>query len=258
MFKKISSRVFRNRNSHSAFLDVRLKHCQYLTHSKIFVVGNNKTGTTSLEHFFKKLGFLCLPQQIPESLYFENRHNTSALLGKLNPYIRSFEVFQDLPFSETSILDELVRSWPHEKYIYTMRSKVSWYNSLLNHHSQTAGFQIDKSKKIFSIVDTQSAVKSLKKWSYRGQNMYEHIIDRYSIPSSLSVYDFECLISYHMKHEHTSQRLLAGRDALFLDITTDPNASKKICEFISLPFTVELPIKNKRNINSLYRLSSRK
>ena len=104
---------------------------------KIFCIGRNKTGTTSIKKVFKDLGFIVGDQ-----------HNAEELLpyykaGNFDPIIKyclSAQVFQDFPFSCPETFKYVDKAYPGSKFILTVRdSPEQWYQSLINFHSKLFG-----------------------------------------------------------------------------------------------------------------------
>lgn len=105
---------------------------------KIFCIGRNKTGTTSLQKAFQDLGFKVGDQRQAEVLcdqfYFERR------FGPILDYCRSAQVFQDVPFSYPYLFVLLDHYFPNSKFILTVRdSPEQWYSSLTRFHAKRWG-----------------------------------------------------------------------------------------------------------------------
>lgn len=102
---------------------------------KIFCIGLNKTGTTSLGFFFELQGFKVLNQRIGELMLlqylkrdFENIAEQCSSSG--------CDVFQDVPFSLPDTFEYLAERFPESKFILTVRDSAEvWYQSMLQFHS---------------------------------------------------------------------------------------------------------------------------
>lgn len=102
---------------------------------KIFCIGLNKTGTTSLGVFFENNGFKVEKQKNGE-LMLQNYldRNFKDIIKKCNRS-RS-QVFQDVPHSLPYTFVHLDTAFPNSKFILTIRnSPKDWYNSILSFHS---------------------------------------------------------------------------------------------------------------------------
>jgi len=101
---------------------------------KIFCIGRNKTGTTTLHKTFLQHGFRVGSQSKAESLI-----DAYALrdFKKIIRYCRSAQAFQDLPFSLPYTYMILDNAFPGSKFILTERDNdEQWYNSLVKFHSK--------------------------------------------------------------------------------------------------------------------------
>lgn len=95
---------------------------------KIFGIGWEKTGTTSLEAFFKELGFT-LGDQANGALLLRD-----WALRNFDPIVdlaRSAQFFQDIPFSLPFTYTVMDREFPGAKFILSIRSDTDeWYTSV--------------------------------------------------------------------------------------------------------------------------------
>lgn len=105
---------------------------------KIFCIGCNKTGTTSLAEVMKAMGFHAAPQARAERL-LKNYINND--IEKIISFVRRHgSFFQDVPFSLPKIYKNINESFPNSKFILTVRdSSDVWYNSICKFHSKLFG-----------------------------------------------------------------------------------------------------------------------
>lgn len=105
---------------------------------KIFCVGCNKTGTTSLAQAMKVMGFHVAPQARGERL-LKNYINND--IESIISFVRRHGVFfQDVPFSLPGVYKNINESFPMSKFILTIRdSSDVWYNSISKFHSKLFG-----------------------------------------------------------------------------------------------------------------------
>lgn len=104
---------------------------------KIFCVGANKTGTTSLWREFENLGFLVGRQKKAERLM---PHYISGDFDPIIDYCRTAQVFQDVPFSLPGTFVQMDRAFPNSKFILSIRdSPEQWYQSITKFHSKLFG-----------------------------------------------------------------------------------------------------------------------
>ena len=96
---------------------------------KVFGIGFHKTGTTSLAHALKLLGYAVTgpngfrDPQIAENVY--------AMADSL---VAEFDAFQDNPWPV--IYQYLDRKWPGSKFILTLRPPEKWIDSLVRHFGE--------------------------------------------------------------------------------------------------------------------------
>lgn len=113
---------------------------------KVFVIGFNKTGTTSIEAALKELGYYLGNQRRGEMLWGDIvSKNYEALYSLIN----SAEAFQDNPFSCPEIFKVIDQKFPGSKFILTVRDSVDqWYKSTINFESKIFGNGSLPSKKM--------------------------------------------------------------------------------------------------------------
>ena len=104
---------------------------------KIFCIGVNKTGTTSLKKAFKELGYVVGNQWKAEQLLTEYKNGDFDVIAK---YCKTAQVFQDFPFSFPKTYEFMDRAYPNAKFILSIRdSSEQWYYSLVKFHSKVFG-----------------------------------------------------------------------------------------------------------------------
>ena len=82
---------------------------------KIFVIGRNKTGTTSLRRTFEELGFPVGDQREAERLY--DRAYFEGRFEAIVDYCHSAQVFQDVPFGCPGTFRHLDAAFPSSLFI---------------------------------------------------------------------------------------------------------------------------------------------
>jgi len=94
---------------------------------KVFGIGCNKTGTTTLGHCLKLLGF-GPHAHWPNS----NRLVKHWAQGNYQPileFAENFECFDDSPWNITDVYQHLDIRFPKSKFILTLRDSDSWFTS---------------------------------------------------------------------------------------------------------------------------------
>ncbi|WP_179335364.1 sulfotransferase [Winogradskyella costae] len=100
---------------------------------KVFCIGRNKTGTTSLEKVLKEFGFKMGNQSEGEMLIAAYREHD---WDKIVKFCKSAETFQDVPFSWPYTWLFLYKTYPNAKFILTIRNEEDWYRSITSFHSK--------------------------------------------------------------------------------------------------------------------------
>lgn len=104
---------------------------------KIFCVGLNKTGTTSLFRTLENLNFKMGDQRSGELLF---RNWVKNDFDPIIQYTKSSMAFQDIPFSLPSTYGVLDKYYVNSKFILSVRdSPEQWYNSVVKFHSKLWG-----------------------------------------------------------------------------------------------------------------------
>ena len=104
---------------------------------KVFCVGRNKTGTTSLASVMTSLGYRAGDQPKAELLIEDWARGDYDAIGRL---CRRRDFFQDIPFSLAGTFKAMDQAFPKSRFILTVRSNSEvWYESLLRFHTKLIG-----------------------------------------------------------------------------------------------------------------------
>lgn len=106
---------------------------------KIFCIGYNKTGTTSLSRIISNNNISVAPQ-IPFEYNLESYFygNYSTFTNMIKEYYYDKVFFQDVPFSLPNMYKFLDKEFPNSKFILTVRdNEDEWYNSLIRFYKKT-------------------------------------------------------------------------------------------------------------------------
>jgi hypothetical protein len=98
--------------------------------SKVFVIGSNKTGTTSLTLALRGLGYSVAPEGLvynKDSGVFEAFH--AGVYDKVYDIINRFDAFEDRPYNHTDFYKRLDKKYLGSKFILTLRDTQSWIES---------------------------------------------------------------------------------------------------------------------------------
>jgi len=206
-------------------LKVRLKQ-----KPKVFVIGANKTGTTSMNKFLQDLGYRMGPQRKFELLafdYFDGKWE------RILNIIKNYEAFQDTPFSKATneFLLELQQRYPDAKFILSTRDDASeWYHSLLQFHRKL--WFKDK-----AIVDW----KDVKEVNYGTEGLLLHfMLSNHSLETlpdgySKLPYDQEILEQWYNDYNSRIVKFFEGNANFIVVNLKDQNTTDQLKEFLGHP-----------------------
>lgn len=101
---------------------------------KVFCIGFNKTGTTSVEQALKNFGYRIGNYSIAVMLMTDWYRGD---FDRLIRYCQTAEAFQDIPFSLPLTYRHLDAAFPDAKFILTIRdSEDQWFQSLVKYHTK--------------------------------------------------------------------------------------------------------------------------
>lgn len=196
---------------------------------KVFCIGFNKTGTTSLETALKRLGYVVGNQHLGEQIAF--KHWAQRDFRTLIWFCRTAQAFQDLPFSYPDTYKALDAAFPGSRFILTVRdSSEQWYESLVRFHA-----------KVWSdgrVPPTKAELEKDGSW-YIHRNLFD-------VPED-NPYQKDVLIGTYERHnagvvDHFRSR---PENLLVLNVG-EKGAYGKLCGFLDKPCSQsEFPWENK-------------
>jgi len=201
---------------------------------KIFGIGNNKTGTTSLKMAMEDLGYKIGDQRKAELLHQEwAQRNFKPIIE----YCKTAEFFQDFPFSKSFTFVALDQAYPNSKFILTVRDNPEqWYNSITKFHAKLWG----KDGRIPTEEDLKNAT-----YIYKGRPWEMNRLA--AITPENDPYQKEALIQSYIDYNNSIINYFKHRskDLLILNVA-EKGAYPKLCQFLGLPLTTEeFPWENK-------------
>lgn len=115
----------------------RLHELPRMPARKIFCIGKNKTGTTSLERVLGDLGFRLGVQAEGERLL---RDWAQRDFRRIVALAATADAFQDVPFSLPHTFRALDAAFPEARFILSVRASADeWYESLVRFHTKIVG-----------------------------------------------------------------------------------------------------------------------
>lgn len=189
---------------------------------KIFCVGANKTGTTSLKTAMADLGFVVGYQTKAEKLI------PVWARRKFDPIIKycySAQFFQDIPFSLPYSYIALDQAFPNSKFILTVRDDTEqWYNSITRSHAKIWG----KNGRIPTAQDLKEA-----NYHYEGGVWNSFNLIFQTLPTD--PYNREKFFEFYEQHNREVITYFRHRqdDLLILNVA-EIGAYKKLCDFLGV------------------------
>ena len=197
-----------------------------LSESKIFCIGAGKTGTTSLESFFRSLGFRVGDQAKGELLVHEWAVRNFAPIIAL---AEAAQFFQDIPFSCPFTFQAMDTAFPGSKFILSVRDDAEeWFASVTRFHTKIIG------KGRLPTAD------DLKEFPYRYKGwLWEAVKVIYGV-SEEEPYRKDFLIDWYTRHNDEVKRYFAyRRDSLLVVNVSDQRAAEQLMTFVGLPYKGE-------------------
>jgi len=204
--------------------------------TKIFCIGNGKTGTTSLEKALSDFGYKLGCQEKGELLLNEYANRD---FDKIINFCKSADAFQDAPFCFKYTFIHLDVAFPNSKFILTIRdSDEQWYNSLVNFHT-----------KLFGKNNNIPTAKDLKEAPYRYKGYVWDVRKKvWGINDERNVYYKKTFIEYYNSHNQMVIDYFKHKNNLLIINLSDKDSYKKFCKFLGKkPLYEEFPWENKTN-----------
>jgi hypothetical protein len=199
---------------------------------KIFCVGKNKTGTTSLEKALAEFGYKMGDQAKGELLIKDYRnHNWESIIS----FCHTAEAFQDSPFGWPFTWLILHKEFPNARFILTVRDADDWYRSLTSSHA-----------KLFTDGKRIPTKEDLLNAEYRYKGYMWEVNRIISETPEHDIYNKQILVNGYNRHNDNIRQYFKGNPN-FLEIdVSQPDSYKKLCTFLGKnPLYSEFPHLNK-------------
>lgn len=195
---------------------------------KVFCIGRNKTGTTSLAMALTSFGYRLAPQHKAELLTEDWARRS---FGSLVKYCRKYEAFQDVPFSLDFSYIALDQAYPGSKFILSVRdSSEQWFSSMVRFTAKMIG------------VDRTPTAEDLANFQYRGETARRgEIWMRHQLvygATAETVFDRDLYIRHYEEYNRTVRQYFRHRpdDLLVLNLA-DSDSMERLCRFLDIPFS---------------------
>lgn len=213
--------------------------------NKIFCIGYNKTGTTTLETVLRLYGYSLPNQQEQEIKLTKNCFKTDYL--ELQSFCSKFDAFQDMPFSQGLTFVVADALFPNSKFILTERDPDEWFRSIEAFHRKV--MKINGNKKI-----TKNDIFTKFNYLYEGyiHDNHERLLSNFVGTEKTvlwdKLYDKDHYIQIYSHRNKEIKRYFSNtpHKILIIDPTKERN-TEKICNFLNIPskFSIPMPHANK-------------
>lgn len=212
----------------------RLRGALALSNPKVFCVGRNKTGTTSLAAALRELGYR-VGEQRPAELLMEDWGRRD--FRRLVAYCHSADAFQDVPFSHDYTFQAMDAAFPGSKFILTVRSSAEeWFQSRVRFDMK----RLKVTGRLPTADDLRDDPYVFKGWSWRGRVLV------FGAAAEASLYDEQIQKSHYTRHNDRVRDYFRHRptDLLVLNLA-DADSMKRLCEFLGRPWVGQrMPVLN--------------
>lgn len=201
--------------------------------TKIFCIGKNKTGTTSIAKALRDLGIIVAPQRPAERLLHDWAKRD---FRRIIRFCYTSQAFQDIPFSLPFTFQILDVKFPGSKFILTVRdSSEQWYSSITRFHSKIYGG---------GKIPDYNALKNAQ-YCYPGYALEANQLIIHAPNDDL--YNKATMIKHYEFHNQSVMEYFHHRqDDLLVINLAEKGAYAMFCKFIGKPCTrKDFPWENK-------------
>lgn len=191
---------------------------------KIFGIGRNKTGTTSLAKALAEVGIPVGREYYGDLLIHDWARRD---FRRLFLFCHTAQAFQDVPFSWPDTYRALDQHFRGSKFILTLRDTPDqWYRSLMRFYATIFG-----NGESFTLDDLRRSTMVYPGWAYEANRMMSNT------PES-DPFNKELLIASYNAHNAAVSNYFGDRpnDLLVLNVS-EPDAYNRLCDFLGKPRT---------------------
>lgn len=205
----------------------------FLKKQKVFCIGFNKTGTTSIERALRDLGYKMGNQR--KALFLVDAYKNRNFKKIVN-FCRYAEAFQDAPFSWPYTFIPLEQAYPNSKFILSIRDDADiWHQSLVKFHS----------KKFGDGVNPLTKEQMLQNKRPDGKTIWERMTAKFDLNPE-NPYQKDILISYYQNHNYNVLKYFRFKKNLLVLNIKKENSYQEFCEFLNKkPQYEKFPWENK-------------
>ena len=189
---------------------------------KVFCIGMNKTGTTSLKFEFIRLKYNVAPQrEIERKFWAYNNEKWEVIID----YCKGYDFFQDFPFSFPNTYKEIDKVFG-SKFILTIRNSADdWYDSLIRFHKTTGAF--NSNGKLPTAKNLKDAVYIRKGW------MYDTHMTLFDVTDA-DLYNKEKLVKAYNDYNNEVINYFGDRDDFLVLNLSEGDSYSKFIKFLNV------------------------
>ncbi len=212
-----------SKRHHSGYLGQKSKE-----ESKIFCIGYNKTGSTSLYHSILNLGVRGDLSTMGEGEFLMydvaegNVNNVIDWIEKRN----DVDLFKDVPFSLPHVWKLLYEKYPNAIYILSERdSSEQWYNSIYKFHTKFYNFSTDP-----TWDEVSKSYYRYRRNDLKGGYLYDYM--SYTFGKEEAPYDKNKLIASYESHNNEVKEFFKDKNNFISVNVSKDNDYLKLCSFL--------------------------
>lgn len=213
--------------------------------NKIFCVGYNKTGTTTMEWVLKLYGYK-MPDQLEQEIRLTKRC-FSCDYTEFASFVGAYDAFQDLPFSQGEVYVAADALFPDSKFILTERDPEAWFKSLTRFHQKVFGLESMEGLTEEDVSKKMNYLYPGYVHEYKKRILTNFVGDVAKTDWSL-LYDKDYYISDYLQRNNRIKQYFqnCSEKLLVIDVTQE-KTTKKVCDFLNIPdhLVVDMPQLNK-------------
>ena len=209
--------------------ELRRRNLKRRGYSKVFVIGANKTGTTTVEDVLRSLKFK-LPRQTRQEQLLSHVL-VSGRYDILRRFVSKYDAFQDLPFSQESLYVALDCMFPASKFILTVRDPEAWFKSLTRFYAKAYGIRDGKADRAH-FEDREIYLH--KNYTFEQARRHVSFVENNAVVEKWDrLYDQDTRTAAFLRRNSEITRYFRNRpnDLLVFDVSKETDTSK-ICAFL--------------------------
>jgi hypothetical protein len=209
--------------------------------NKIFCIGFNKTGTTTLEGVLRGYGYDLPDQEEQEARLTEACFRCDYT--ELRRFVERYDAFQDQPFSQGETYAVVDALFPNSRFILSERDPEEWFDSMTRFHKKV--FKLDSLQGL-----SEEDLVTHSDYIYPG---YSHASQKRMLTEFDGdqpvvrwdrLYDKDFYIAEYLARNRRIKRYFQNclERLLVIDITREVD-TRRLCEFLEIPkeLVIDMP-----------------